>query len=289
MRTAGAVPFRAHFDHRRQRGAILDVIGFGLPCSTEAEDCRIYKDVQHIPEEVMSTLSGEMRAGVGMAVFTFGVLFIGGCRTGFESHCSSERIIPVACMSSAPDELTSCERLYDAVEFESPPRRAGIGGGSCDPDGDSTFCVYDSECTEGCIRDAWIRFDFGSRAYIDRIRYMADWWSKRPDDWELWVSDDPDLTPDHGATRVVQGVGMANPWVCEEGESCADASVPDACCPGGRQQPQSLIDVGPNWPRFDELEFDGESGRYWYYVIRNTRDPNNCLFFELELFEKDCT
>ncbi len=118
---------------------------------------------------------------------------------------------------------------------------------------------------------------------------MADWWAKRPDNWEIWVSDDPAMTPASGAVMVTQGVGEQHPWVCENGESCADESVPDACCPNGREQPQDIVNVGQYWPRFDDQEFAGQSGRYWYYVVKNTKDVNVCLLFEVELFGSECT
>ncbi len=203
--------------------------------------------------------------------------------------CSSDRLIPDACTTSAPDEVLNCEKLYDAQEFAATPSTSGIDGLLCEPGGESSFCTYDQGCDNGCIRDVWIRFDLGVPRYVDRIRYMADWWAKRPDEWELWVSDDPMLTPDQGATRVTDGFGHSNPWVCTHGGSCDAPSVPDVCCPHGSNQPQDTSEVGDTWPRFDEQDFPGESGRYWYYVIRNTRFPQQALMFELELFGSECT
>lgn len=202
--------------------------------------------------------------------------------------CPSERLVPTACELSATEDLGACEQLYDLVEFASPPQRSGLKNTACDDAGGTSFCVYDSECPNGCIQDMWIRFDLGAPRFVHRIRYMADWWAKRPDNWQLWVSDDPAMLPGAGAVLATEGVGMANPWQCVDGESCAEASVPDACCPDGRNQPQNTADVGEFWPRFDELEFSGQVGRYWYYVIKDTRDRDHLNLFEIELFGSDC-
>ena len=202
--------------------------------------------------------------------------------------CPSERLVPTACTSSAPGEVTGCERLYDSKEFADPPQNQSVSGLNCNDGGGSSFCVYDGDCGNGCIRDVWIQFDLGAPRSVHRIRYMADWWAKRPDHWELWVSDDAAATPDNGATMVTSGIGEANPWRCVVGESCVDDSIPDACCPDGRDQLQDTTDVGEFWPRFDELAFPGQTGRYWYYVIRDTRDKEQCLLFELELIGDEC-
>lgn len=202
--------------------------------------------------------------------------------------CSSERLWPIACTTSAPGEVGGCEELYDAVEFASSPELTGLDSVLCHEAGGSSFCVYDNDCVSGCIRDLWIRFDLGTSRPVHRIRYIANWWAKRPDKWELWVTDDPAMTPDDGAALAIAGVGEPNPWACADGESCADTSVPDACCPDGRDQPQNLVNVGQYWPRFDELEFPELSGRYWYYLVKDTRDTNHLLLNEIELFGTNC-
>lgn len=207
-----------------------------------------------------------------------------GCAT-----CPSERVLPAACTTSSPGELSDCDKLYDALEFGASPQRDGMDSFDCDDNGESSFCDYGRGCDNGCIRDFWIQFDLGAPRHVHRLRYMADWWNKRPDDWELWVSDDPTVTPESGATMVTSGVGHAADWKCVQGAPCDDLSIPDECCPDGREQPQDLRDVDEYWPRFDELEFTGQSGRYWYYVIRNTMDNNSCRLFEMELFGSDCT
>ncbi len=201
---------------------------------------------------------------------------------------TSNLLIPISCETSAPSQVRNCERLYDGQESTSPPAARGLTGTQCDPAGTSELCTYGSECPEGCIEDLWIRFDFGRSVQANHFRFLADWWNKRPDNWELWVSDDPALQPNAGATPVTAGVGARNPWQCVSGEACTD-EVPDVCCPDGRDRPQDTRDVGDNWPKLDQQELSWQSGRYWYFLIKNTRDRSYLHLFEAQLFGGTCS
>lgn len=201
-------------------------------------------------------------------------------------QCASDLLTPKACETSAPGQVGNCDRLYDGQEFASSPKVSGIWS-VCDSAQMSEFCTYSSECSDGCIADLWIRFDLGRSMEVDRVRFLADWWSKRPDNWELWVSNDPALQPHAGATPVTLGVGEKNPWRCVTGEACTD-EVPDACCPDGRDKPQDTRNVGDLWPKYDEKEFSRQSGRYWYFLIENTIDESYLYLFEIQLFGGTC-
>ncbi len=198
----------------------------------------------------------------------------------------SSLLVPTSCDTSAPSLADSCEQIYDGSEHASPPSITRLIR-TCDSNGTSDFCTYSSECPGGCIGDLWFRFDFGSSMQVNHMRFLAAHWNERPRNWELWASDDPALEPSTGATLVTSGVGEMNPWSCVSGEACTD-EVPDACCPDGRDQPQDTRNVGGTWPKYDQQELSWQSGRYWYFLIKDTYARNQLDVFEVQLFGAAC-
>ena len=157
-------------------------------------------------------------------------------------------------------------------------------------DGTEPLCVPPGgTCTDpaGCVRDAWIGVDLGSARAVSRLRFLSDWWSKRPNNFEVWASDDPADVPDAGAMLIAAGVGAVQPYQCVTGEACTE-EVPDACCPDGRDRPQDTRDVGTLYPLWDILDFPEQTHRYWYFLVRDTRDTDQLIMREVEFQRLVC-
>ncbi|MCU0660841.1 MAG: hypothetical protein MUC50_00775 [Myxococcota bacterium] len=123
-------------------------------------------------------------------------------------------------------------------------------------------------------------FDLGQRFYVQRFRFLSDWWSKRPDTWDLLASDD-----NVHFSLVMSGKSNRNPWRCVAGEACSP-SVPQECCPGGVTQDTST--VGTTYPKWDDFSFAGVVARYWRFRLRATIDSLYLLMREVELFGNAC-
>ena len=116
----------------------------------------------------------------------------------------------LACTSSNPDFSEECIDLADP---------SGFGTSEAGP-------------------PVWFQFDMGESATAAALRYEADWWNKAPEDFEVWVSDSAESTPDTDATLVYSGTGGRAP----QGRA-------------GRPIDQTFL-------------FDAEAtGRYWYLRI----------------------
>lgn len=135
-----------------------------------------------------------------------------------------------------------------------------------------------NQCPAGCATD--VDFDLGTRRFVKRLRFLSDWWAKRPGTWELWASDD-----NTNFSLVMQARSNHAPWRCVQGEPCT-AEVPAKCCPGGATQDTSV--VGPNYPKWDDFSFSGVAARYWRFRITKTDDADALIMRELELFGHDC-
>ena len=73
------------------------------------------------------------------------------------------------------------------------------------------------------------------------------------------------------------------------GEPCGlDPTVPDECCPNGRDQPQDTTDVGSFWPRWNIAEFAFDQGRYWYFVIKDSYRDDSVVVHEVQFSGIDC-
>jgi len=206
--------------------------------------------------------------------------------TGTGSRCEGADQ-PVAevqgCMASSPD-VRDCANSYDSQESDGPPYLDSTLRGDCSPGGGSSHCTYGPQCSpSGCIDNLWIRYDLGGAETITMLRFRAGWRTRRPLNYEVWASDDPDATPGDGANIVANGVGHLDPWECVEGESCDDSAVPTQCCPGGTDQPQNLAEISiRHWSKWDELALQPTEARYWYLLVIDSYEPSEVSFHEVE-------
>ena len=125
-----------------------------------------------------------------------------------------------------------------------------------------------------------IDLDLGFRRFVHRLRFLSDWWAKRPGTFELLASDD-----NVHFSSVMNGRSNKAPWKCVQGEPCT-AEVPTECCPGGVTQDTSV--VGTSYPKWDDFTFSGVTARYWRFRILATDDPDSLIMRELELHGHDC-
>jgi hypothetical protein len=186
-----------------------------------------------------------------------------GCSPGYQGAACTQicesTVLPIASCSNA---VLSCDTWVDGNHNTS-------NSGNCGTLGLESNCFaldYD--------------LDLSQRFYVHRVRFLSDWWSKRPDDWQLLASDD-------GVhyNLVLSAKSHANPWQCVQDEPCTPA-VPEECCPGGVTQDTSS--VGKYYPKWDDFAFTGVVARYWRFRIASTRDLQNLIMRELELLGNLC-
>jgi hypothetical protein len=125
-----------------------------------------------------------------------------------------------------------------------------------------------------------VDFDLGTRQYVHRIRFLSDWWAKRPGTWEIWASDD-----NVNFSLVMSARSNKAPWKCVDGDPCTVA-VPTECCPGGATQDTTT--VGIHYPKWDDFTFSGVVARHLRFRIKTTDDADSLIMRELELYGHDC-
>ena len=132
-----------------------------------------------------------------------------------------------------------------------------------------------------------MRFALDQEDVVDLFRFRSDWWSKRPDNWEMWVSSSEQVGPGNGATFVASGTARAHPWECVAGESCASTDVPDECCPAGRQAVQ--MPPQQNIAKWDDHPLPATLGRVWWFRVRDTHDGHHLHLDDVEFYaSNDC-
>lgn len=213
----------------------------------------------------------------GAEVCTHGETCVAG---SCEPYCQASVGAPTSCGSNSA-AIHNCENLFDEEGLTAS--LTGVSGASCLADGTTPHCTYGGGCTAGCVGDLWFRFDLDEGINVNGLSYLTDWHNKTPNHWELWVSDSLTDTPDGGAVMVASGVGQPSPWRCVAGESCADATVPDICCPDGRDQPQDTTAAGEFYPLYNSASFPLAYGRHWYFVVRDTHYPPSLILSEVQL------
>ncbi|RLB46448.1 MAG: hypothetical protein DRJ42_27640 [Deltaproteobacteria bacterium] len=194
-----------------------------------------------------------------------------------------------ACATSHSD-VDDCTVLFDGLEVapECPTQsRVSLDCRSSS----ASYCDDSASCLDpsGCVRDVWFRFDLGAASPVDQIRFLAGWWSDRPDAFEVWSSDSDTAVPDAGATLVYSGTAHAHPWRCVAGEPCTD-EVPGGCCPDGRGALQVTdqtayspsCDLGLFFPKFDAASFPQTVARHWYLMVRNAASRDRVWLNEVE-------
>ena len=105
----------------------------------------------------------------------------------------------------------------------------------------------------------WIQLDFGSAMTLDQIQYQTDWWRSYPRGVDVFVSDDPTMTPGSGATLV--------------------------------HSERNLTAVGTDGSiAFTQFSFDeAGTGRYWYFVNETTPEDKGIHLFEIEFGHSPCS
>lgn len=148
-------------------------------------------------------------------------------------------------------------------------------------DGDYTKAAGE-QCADGEENCFAIDYDFDllRRYYVNRIRFLSDWYSKRPGTWDLLASDDG-----VNFSFVMSARSNHAPWNCVQDEICTEA-VPEECCPGGSRQ--DTTSVGKDYPKWDDVRFTGAVARYWRFRIKTTDDLYNLTMRELELYGNGC-
>jgi hypothetical protein len=122
---------------------------------------------------------------------------------------------------------------------------------------------------------------------IDQVRLRFNWFNPRPVDVELWVSDDPSVTPDSGAALVGTFPLAPKGHRCVTGDPC-DVDVPDACCPDGRDAPQDTRDVGQAHWKYDIIEPPSTTARMLYVRMPVSHDADFIQLAEVGVYERLC-
>ncbi|MCB9787637.1 MAG: hypothetical protein H6744_13225 [Deltaproteobacteria bacterium] len=195
--------------------------------------------------------------------------------------CTTAEIAPVGC--AAQSSQSACADSYDDTTDDS------YYGLNCTDVPDACVANGVDGCNNagGCIRQGWILWDLGLDVQLSQIQYLSDWWMKRPEDVEIWVSDSRDDVPDGGATLVQTFTGNEAPWQCVAGEPCVEGVVPAECCPNGfgGGAVQDTAAVGTLYPKWDVINLESTaSGRYWFLVIRSAYDPEQAQLRDIEFY-----
>ncbi len=184
-----------------------------------------------------------------------------GCPVGYQGADCAQ-----ACESIKLD-IASCSNIsFDCSPWiDGDPKNETYQG--CEDGGENCLAInYD--------------FDLGDRFYVNRLRFLSDWFNKRPGTWDLLASDDG-----VNFSLVMSARSNRDPWRCVQDEPCTSA-VPEVCCPGGIKQDTSS--VGDNYPKWDDFGFTGVVARHWRFRIKSTDDPLNLIMREFELYGNSC-
>lgn len=194
-----------------------------------------------------------------------------------EFDCASGALTPTACATNAAAGNGDCTLTYDGNAGSDYDLWCGD-----DDDKATLSCIpYGANCdwSEGCIRNHWIRYDMGEIVSISEFRFRMGWWTKRPDNFEIWVSDSTSDLPDAGATLVLEAAAEEPGYVCEIGEVCVLGTTPAACCTDGYESPQVEAGLLSLWEHY--YPAIGQ-GCYWYFRTLKTVQEPGLAFQEIE-------
>jgi hypothetical protein len=181
---------------------------------------------------------------------------------------------------TAPLQVTSClADGQDCLGWFPGLASTPFNGGGCD----ELPCFFDDEeCADG-----WVNFtivlDMGADVAVQQIDWHADWWSQRPESVSVFAGPSDNIGD---ATEVGSLSGIMHPWQCVTGEACND-SVPDDCCPNGRDAPQR-IEEGALLSKWDSAELDAEGGRYFFFRVDRTFQRNAVIMQGMRAFGTEC-
>ena len=143
-------------------------------------------------------------------------------------------------------------------------------------------------CTQGGrVSQADLILRLPEPTVVRGLRLLADWFSKRPVDYEVWAGTSSAAPGEPGTTRVARAVARPPPWLCVDGFEC-DYYTPTACCRNGRDHPINIQSARSDHPKWDVVAFDGVVAEYWTLRVLNTDDPTFLLLFEVELLSEIC-
>ena len=194
--------------------------------------------------------------------------------------CDTGSLTPLACDASTGAD--SCANTYDGTRTASWSLSCNDYPNACVAEG-----IDGCEDAAGCLTDQWVQWDFGAQTALSRIRFVFEWWTKRPQNFAIWVSDAPDATPGDGATLVHSQVAEPYGYRCVADDPCDDAdTIPAECCPNGFGDGlvQDTTDVGSTYPKLDVVDLETAfTGRYWYLeVLDSYRDDGSFAVLDVE-------
>jgi len=193
------------------------------------------------------------------------------CATGFDG--------PTCAKCSLGHTGASCAACTSAKLTIQTCAHATLACGLWIDGNNTTMTTNQCPSASGCFATD-VDFDLGFRRFVHRIRFLSDWWSKRPGTWELLASDN-----NVDFSLVMSARSNNAPWQCVTDEPCT-TEVPTECCPGGVKQDTS--GVGTMYPKWDDFTFSGVTARYWRFRIQTTDDLDHLIMRELELYGHDC-
>lgn len=229
-----------------------------------------------------------VRKFVGL-LLVFEVLSLSGCQWTFplatetDTHTDSDGEIDTDAGTGCPVgyQGDDCSFVCDSTKLKIASCTNSLFNCSEWIDGDHKT-PNGEECADGEENCFAIDYDFDlfRRYYVNRLRFLSDWYNKRPGAWDLLASDD-------GVHFSLVMTARSNhaPWKCVQDEVCTEA-VPEVCCPGGSLQ--DTASVGETYPKWDDFRFTGAVARYWRFRINTTDSPKNLTMYELELYGNDC-
>jgi hypothetical protein len=151
------------------------------------------------------------------------------------------------------------------------------------------LCTFaGAACEQGCLEPLWLRFDLGTAETVGRMLFRSDWWNKRPDAFEVWVSDSAELPPGRGATLVYSGRAQTAPWQCVNGDPCTPDD-PAECCPGGVGSTQ-VVAEGMLVSRNDVAQFfnNNVAGRFVWFQVNTFQMPPQVYIIDLMFERSSC-
>ncbi len=204
------------------------------------------------------------------------------CEVGFGGN---------TCEACPPEPVTTrCDEGAECGLAEDGDERSQFSISCAVPsDLSDEFCVEVRACPteDPCIRDFDLHVSLLTETAVSRVWVLSDWWTKRPDVVEIWVSSDPSMGPDNGATLAGTVSAQRSPWQCVDGEPCTD-DVPDTCCPNGRDEDQDLSDLDGPFAKWDILEVTPTVGDEVWVRVVNTQQPAELVLHEVFVEGSEC-
>ena len=143
-------------------------------------------------------------------------------------------------------------------------------------------------CTpEGEIANVDFRFFLPAPTTIRGVRFLSDWFAKRPANYQVWAAaDGPAIPGTPGAVLVGQAEGFVAPWRCVNDSAC-DFFTPTVCCPNGRDQPVETSTVFLR-AKYDFTALPPVKARYWTIRFLDSEEGSELLMQDVEFLRSIC-